>query len=358
MIKSAEDLDLTNEVANGLATMLSKIFMETDGQEIGRITVEAIARGISQGQIDEDIVKAITAENFDFSMADFNPDSLEEFSELLGFNIDNLSDLDRQLNIEEGTIRKLIAARAAEVKEVQKSNRAKLFEEIMRNGVSLDKAMQDFINALSPEKVEDALNLLMSGNSVLTEGLQKSLAIDLPNLTDEDYVGLERLFNSFNLDDPIKALSTLNSALENGSKYVRKYAGALKQLNKDTFSKGNLFQSFLSSEAYDDVAESIEKLRKENGKLSPKDIIELAEESDDLKSILDDTDLSVNALTKAFNALNDGAPLGGLTDAVLDAFDATADLDDLIYELHETIANFDAGIDYGEGTDFVVDLTD
>jgi len=48
----------------------------------------------------------------------------------------------------------------------------------------------------------------------------------------------------------------------------------------------------------------------------------------------------------------------GLTDAVLDAFDATADLDDLILDLHDTIQNFNAGLDYGEGTDFVVSLSD
>jgi len=98
-----------------------------------------------------------------------------------------------------------------------------------------------------------------------------------------------------------------------------------------------MFQSFLSSKEYGDIAESISKIYKENGRISSKNLAELASESAELKAFIDDDVLSVRELSEALEAINSGAPMEGLTDNVIDVFNEIVDLDDLLWDLHDTI---------------------
>ena len=365
MIK-AFDTDLVPEVSKGLINAFSEVYIELaqKGKEIPDGIFEAIINGISSGDYSSNLFKIFSAENIDESMFDINTDNLDSVLDLFGIAGDELESLEQTLGDEEGIIRNLIKARAAEIKEIQKSNRSKVYNTMLQSGAKINQAVQNFVNSLSPEKVEQALDLLMSSSSILTPEQQKNfINNDLQNIfnakdSQAQIEALNYLFNSINLNNPIKSVKILNSLIQDGPKYAREYAQQILEVNKASFSKSNMLQSFLSAEGYEDVAESISKIYKETGRLTPKNIADLASESEELAVFINEDVLSVRQLSEALEAINNGAPIEGLTDNVLDAFDATADLDDLLWDLHDTIQNFNAGLDYGEGTDFIVNLTD
>ena len=364
MIK-AFDTDLAPEVSKGLINAFSEVYIELaqKGKEIPDGIFEAIINGISSGDYSSNLFKIFSAENIDESMFDINTDNLDSVLDLFGIAGDELESLEQALGDEEGIIQNLIKARATEIKEIQKSNRSKVYNTMLQSGAKINQAVQNFVNSLSPEKVEQALDLLMSSSSVLTSEQQKKfIENDLQNIlqakdSQAQIENLNYLFNSINLDNPIKSFKVLNSLIEDGPKYAKEYAEQILEANKTSFSKGNMFQSFLSSKEYEDIAESISKIYKENGRISSKNLTELASESAELKTFIDDDVLSVRELSEALEAINSGAPMEGLTDNVIDVFNEIVDLDDLLWDLHDTIQNFDAGLDYGEGTDFIVNLT-
>jgi len=64
-------------------------------------------------------------------MFDINTNNLDSVLDLFGIAGDELESLEQALGDEEGIIRDLIKARAAEIKEIQKSNRSKVFDVIL-----------------------------------------------------------------------------------------------------------------------------------------------------------------------------------------------------------------------------------
>jgi len=85
-------------------------------------------------------------------------------------------------------------------------------------------------------------------------------------------------------------------------------------------------------------------------------LIELADKSETLSDLLDANVASVKSLAKALGMIADGRmEFEDLNDTILDILDNMYTFDDLVNEVHDFIANFDEGIDYGEGIDFLVD---
>ena len=352
------DFDLGSTLANDFASVLSSIFMETQ-EALDSVTVESIARGFKNGEFNVDLISSLVADNLDVSLSDLNlKNGVEPFLEIINVTTDELSNLAKALGVEESVIRKLLIQRAAEIKEVQKNNRAKVYTDLLQNGVGINKVMREFIETLSPRNVEQALDLLTNSEGLLDKASAKELRSNLPKMDISEMQELSGLFKSIDLENPIAAFSKLNEIIANGSPLLQKYASRIKAANKEVLNPGNVFQSMFYSDDYEDVDKAITKLLKKNDQLSTENVEELIDEFDILQKYIDEDVVSVRSLTKALNAVNKGAPINGLTDTVLEAWDAVADLDDLIYDLHDHIANFNAGIDYGEGTDFIVEQTD
>jgi len=80
----------------------------------------------------------------------------------------------------------------------------------------------------------------------------------------------------------------------------------------------------MTSEAYEDISESLEKFIEDNEEISADNINELAESCSDLKTLLDETDVNAQGLARAFTVVGSGkASIDGITSAVLETLGAT-----------------------------------
>jgi hypothetical protein len=108
----------------------------------------------------------------------------------------------------------------------------------------------------------------------------------------------------------------------------------------------------MTSEAYESISESLDKFIEENEKISAKNIEELAESCSDLKTLINDVDISAQGLALAFTAVGKGkASIDGITTSVLEALGASKNTTTAIDE-------FDAGRDFGKAVNFAYERID
>jgi hypothetical protein len=115
----------------------------------------------------------------------------------------------------------------------------------------------------------------------------------------------------------------------------------------------------MTSEAYESISESLDKFIEENEKISAKNIEELAESCSDLKTLINDVDISAQGLALAFTAVGKGkASIDGITTSVLEALGASKNTTTAIDELFKRIDEFDAGRDFGKAVNFAYERID
>lgn len=277
-------------------------------------------------------------------------------------NIDTTSEefkkLAKALNLEIDQLKEQIKATTQTTKDLQKANKAKVFQKMSEAGLNIDKAIQETINDMSPEQIASAANIAEDAQKSLSTLDFQSLLQQLPNFATDQLSELETFFGEINLDNPIKSFEILNDAINDVNSSTAEWASKILEANADLFDTGNLFQTFVTSADFDELTESLSDFITENGKITSNNVEQLASECSSLNTILQKDKISVTGLAKALTALQQGnAPIEGLTTRVLEALSVTENFGDMIDEISDIISNFDPGTDFGEGVDFVVDQT-
>lgn len=346
------DSQLSNDIANALAGALGAIYNQTGRLSDNSLTqLQAWATGSGTQSIMSVIAGNVGNKNL-LGLSD------DEMLQALGIN--ETSDAFKQFTeltgIGSKELKKFILGIAQSNKETQESNRQKLQEKFNNYGVT-DNQQKVFFEMSTPDIQEAVSNTLDQIEGVITSGDYKNL-IDIlldPETTEEDIRVIQSFINSINLDDPISAFTRLQDGINSTDENVKKLAQDILKSNQDVVGSGNLVKVALES-AYDDVQKQIDKIIKKNGHITPDNVEELAEAAEDLAIIIDEGVASVEALAKAINLIEDGRiTFEDLNDTVLDLLENMYTFDDLVQDVHDFIANFDEGIDYGEGIDFLVD---
>lgn len=245
-------------------------------------------------------------------------------------------------------------------KELVKKNKATLYQQAFDTGVPLTSDIINQIASLTPRITQLISDITSQAIDVMSS---KDFAELMPQLFEFDEEQLSQYYDFFdqlNLDNPIQALQFLNETiadLDDGP--FKSMVSSIKEANSALFDTGNLVQSFLLSESYEGISESISDLIEKNERLSGKNIEELAESCSDLQAILDETTVTAEGLAEAFNLFESAkAPIDAITSALLAALSAGESFESLIDKVSNWIEDFNEGTDLSEGTEHIIEVLD
>ena len=297
------------------------------------------------------------AGQFDFSKIALDVETIEAEDYDLGLDEDKIAKIASLLEKSSDAIKEEIKNRRLEAAQLQQQTRGNLYQKLFEAGVTLginkDTQVQEQIKAMSPEQQQATLDAITGAQNLLSPELFKQFSLDAVNgnFNIDRLKDFSEFFKSINLDDPIRALKTLNSVAEDSP--FEDYAEDIRTANEELFSTSNLVQSFIASADYEGLTEQLSEFIKENGQLTGQNIQDLAKDCSKLNDLLEVSEVNVYGLAKAFTLIETGVlEFNNLTDGMLKAFSATMSLSDAIDELSKFIADFDAGRDFGEGADF------
>ena len=325
---------------SGLGTMAEKAVELTDDQIEKLFATE----GLSEAEITAN--RTEIAEMFGFDK--LSADQLEAFANALSTDTDGIYDH--------------IKASLKNTKQIQAATKANIYQKMFEAGLNISTQDQKKIESFSPAEAAKISETISSAQDLLKPDAYQSLINNIISgaLTGDTLDQVNNLFKSIDLDDAIGAFHQLSKAKEEASKagnaQLLKYIDQIESANAELFSASGLVQSFFVSTDYDSITESLDKFIKENGKITSKNVEELAESNSKLKQLLDANVVSAAGLAQALTLVENGTiGFENLTDAMLGALSAGASFEELMENVSEWIEDFDAGTDLKEGSEHIID---
>ena len=240
-------------------------------------------------------------------------------------------------------------------KQIIKSNKENIYKIALDNGLSISNEDIGNINQLNFEQLSKISSIMSKAGQNMTQDLFQSL----PGLSIDQLSQIDDFFKDFDLSNPIQAFQQLQKAISEagGNSTFGKLLNNIKSANEELFSPGSFVQSFIAGGSYDDLTSSIDNFIKENGKITSKNIEELAENCDELKFLLDQDTISAQGLASAFTLFENGSiAIDNITDSLLAALSAGESFETLIGNVGQWIEDFSEGTDLTEGTQHIVEV--
>lgn len=194
------------------------------------------------------------------------------------------------------------------------------------------------------------LSNFMDRTSFLDSDIARNLWADvLENLRMDSQETAEEtldLINNIDFSNTIDSLLILEEAAKSGTEETKKLAQSILEVSSDQLNIGKAFQNFTMSDEYSKLEESLQDIIKSNGKITSKNIKELAKESNTLSKLLNLDAVNANGLAKALTAIANGKiGFEQIDSAILKALSSTTDFNDELSELNDKFNNFDKGFD-------------
>ena len=170
----------------------------------------------------------------------------------------------------------------------------------------------------------------------------------------------ESLINEF--DNALDGINwdSATSRLEGYNKMMRSTQNEIRQMGEDMRTSsdeanllGESFEEFLGGD-WLDLSEKADEFKNAVGEIDGAGILKAAESSGQLKAMLDSGEVSASGLAMTLQGVEDGSILQ-VNDAVLQLISSLNKVADVALEAHNIVENFDPGIDYGEGEDFMIE---
>ena len=141
--------------------------------------------------------------------------------------------------------------------------------------------------------------------------------------------------------DIIKDLSAVSKAFKGLEKDID-IKGIKDSMKRDAGGKKGIFEELYNSEDFKDNLKDLQKSFKKTGKIGADAILDMAEESEYLMDMLDESDISAQALADTLMSLEVGdIGLDSLTDSLLEAFTAAGEVENTLAEVFNYIDNFE-----------------
>ncbi len=369
IVKSAQNLANSLEIVSARA---DEVF-----QGIGIDETDIIPRLLSgDSTLDKNLIAGLNNSNdlnklieATFSSLD-EPSQKELIANILGKSIDEIT-----LSAENyyKDVAKILKESAKNIEEVQ-LNRYKNVGNILAKGFSKDlkqaekqiPKISQLINNLSENQLSFIENLGQTINDNLGKSGLKDFTTELEKLYSEGNASIEEqeefeaFFANLDFSNPIAANQKLNVGLKNSNKYIKDFSNSLLNTGESLLNISEQFKFFYTSQEYtENLSEDIQKLVKENGKITSNNIIELTKSSGSLASLLDEGTLSANSLAKALTLLENGTlTINDLSVSVLKAIDSMNGLENATESAFNTIDNWQPARSLGDIGDWVNELAD
>lgn len=150
------------------------------------------------------------------------------------------------------------------------------------------------------------------------------------------------LLNNIDFSKPTESILALEEAVNSGDQQLQNLASTM--LNLDELSASSAFKDFMMSDAYGDIEESLQDFIKEQGKISSKNILDLAASNSKLNNLLKIGTVNATGLAKALTAVANGnIGFEQISTATLVALSSVTDLEEELITLNDKLNNFDAG---------------
>ena len=167
---------------------------------------------------------------------------------------------------------------------------------------------------------------------------------------------IEEILGGANLETATGRLETYNKLLNSSIDTVHDLGEELRYSADESDLLGKAFNDDFLGGDWTELQENIDDFQNSFGKIDGAGILKAAEQSKSLKTLLDSGEVSASALAAALQGIEDGQySIGAVNGTILKLLTSMNGLADAAMEAHNIIQNFDAGIDTGEGDDFVAE---
>lgn len=163
----------------------------------------------------------------------------------------------------------------------------------------------------------------------------------------------DELIKGINFESPTSRLEGYNKAIQSSDKDIQHWGNSMRNSVDEANILGESFDEFLGGD-WTELQENVDDFQNAMGQIDADGILKAAESSKTLKTLLDSGEVSASAVASALQGIQDGEySIGAVNSTVLLLLSNMNKLTDVAREAHGIIQNFDAGIDTGEGEDFV-----
>ena len=161
---------------------------------------------------------------------------------------------------------------------------------------------------------------------------------------------IEKIFEA-DVSTATGRLKAYNDLSNSSLRTTRELGETLMKLPESSNLLGDVFDEFLGGELTE-LEEHIDDFKNSAGEFDNAGILEMSKSSKTLKTLLDSGQVSATGFAKALQGIEDGS-ISQVNSTVLQLLSSLNRLEDAAMEAHNIVENFDAGIDTGEGEDFV-----
>ena len=155
------------------------------------------------------------------------------------------------------------------------------------------------------------------------------------------------------LTSAIGRLEAYNELTQSTTKEVKRLGESLLKSTDSANLLGEAFDEFVAGDLAK-IEEKMDDFTNSLGEIDAAGILKASEMSGQLSSLLDVSSVSASGLAMALQGIEDGKySIGAVNSTVLQLLSSLNRLSDVALEAHNIIEKFDAGIDTGEGEDFV-----
>lgn len=187
-------------------------------------------------------------------------------------------------------------------------------------------------------------------NNTITDAEQTAL-----NETQAAVNEMQSLIDNVNWDSPTDRLAAYKQMTESTIGSVKDLGNELLNSNDSANLLGEAFEEVYDSEDFQKLLEDVEDFTDTAGNFNASGIMKMAEQSSALNNLLKTGEITAGGFALAMNTLHGEGDVSllSLNQDVLKLLSSFAQLDSVMASAHETVSNFDPGIDTGEGEDFI-----
>ena len=270
--------------------------------------------------------------------------------------------LQQLTNTNNRTILSFLTDQAKSLQKSQSTFRKNVVNNLSKAGVKNSVLLNDVQNKLSLTELKQ-LDDLRTSFSDYGEAFNDTILTSISDAMlkqDWDESAL-KIFTTKLSNNPVLTLQAITDEANNADSSLQGLAKDLLEITKkdSNFSTAGQLQYYFASDEYVNLASAIKEVSDESGNISADGVKKLAQQSKTLNALLKQGTMNANGLANALSLVAKGKlSFDQLTNSVLDALNHLYTFDSLVRDVHDFIANFDEGIDYGEGIDFLIDKTD
>ena len=285
----------------------------------------------------------------------------EELAAILGVTQSEVSD---NLSTYQNQAIDLLTERANSIVEAQSQSYAKLGEMMARaSDVGLAAASTNTIQSSISKQIAELSTQQANTLSTIGQTLEQNVGPEAMETFIREASGIylqkneqlskefDGILNNINWESPTSRLEGYHNAINSTNEDIQHWGQSMRASADEANILGDAFTEFLSKD-WEELSQNADNFKNAMGEIDNAGIMAAAKESKTLKSLLDSGEVSATGLAKALQAVEDGS-LSEVNSTVLELLSSMNRLGDAALEAHEIVSNFDPGIDFGEGEDFV-----